>query len=111
MATDLVIHTHRDLTQLRIKLAIGFVLIWGVFFALLATGAAEGVPRFIGSAILVAVALAFYFLGTVIALWRHHQHRWAIFALNLLAGWTFVGWVVAIVWACLPIHRGEGEGD
>jgi len=24
----------------------------------------------------------------------------AIFALNLFLGWTFVGWVIALVWAC-----------
>lgn len=42
---------------------------------------------------------ALYFLPTVIALKRRHANSKAIFALNLLAGWTVVGWIVAVVWS------------
>ena len=39
-----------------------------------------------------------YFLPSIIA----HQKRdfRGIFILNLLFGWTVIGWVVALVWAC-----------
>lgn len=40
-----------------------------------------------------------YFLPSIIAEFRKHVSFKAILALNLLAGWTFIGWVVAIVWA------------
>ena len=30
---------------------------------------------------------------------RGHNNTTAIIVLNLLAGWTFVGWIVALVWA------------
>lgn len=43
--------------------------------------------------------LAVYFLPTLIALSRKRDNSGAIFALNLFAGWTFFGWLVAIVWA------------
>lgn len=44
------------------------------------------------------VALLF-FLPTVIALLRNH-HNWAPIALvNVLLGWTVLGWVVALVWS------------
>lgn len=40
---------------------------------------------------------ALYFLPTI-AGW-HKKNVGAILTLNLLLGWTFIGWVVALVWA------------
>lgn len=40
-----------------------------------------------------------YFLPFIIALGREHIDSTAIFVLNLFLGWTFFGWVVALVWA------------
>ncbi|WP_375141990.1 superinfection immunity protein [Pedobacter sp.] len=38
-----------------------------------------------------------YFLPTIIG-WKKHNIA-SIMLLNLFLGWTFIGWVVAIVWA------------
>lgn len=46
-----------------------------------------------------AIAFAVYFLPSWIAHSRNKANIGAIFALNFLAGWTFIGWVVALVWA------------
>jgi hypothetical protein len=43
--------------------------------------------------------MAFYFLPTIIALVRQKRNTIAILVLNLFLGWTFVGWVVALVWS------------
>jgi hypothetical protein len=43
--------------------------------------------------------VAVYFLPTIVALIRRHQSSAAIFLLNLLLGWTVVGWLVAAVWS------------
>lgn len=48
---------------------------------------------------LIAVVLAVYFLPHLIARSRHHANKTAIFMLNLLAGWTVIGWIGALVWA------------
>jgi hypothetical protein len=45
------------------------------------------------------VSLGIYFLPSVIATNRHHRERLPFFILNLLAGWTFLGWVAAFVWS------------
>ncbi len=45
------------------------------------------------------VGLVFYFVPTIIALMREHQSGCAIGVVNLLFGWSFVGWVVSLVWA------------
>ena len=42
---------------------------------------------------------ALYFLPALVARRRRHHNTLAIFALNLLAGWTAVGWIIVLVWA------------
>jgi Superinfection immunity protein len=48
---------------------------------------------------LLLLGLAIYFLPWLVAMARKTPRAPAIFVLNLLLGWTFVGWVVALVWA------------
>jgi hypothetical protein len=45
------------------------------------------------------LSLVFYFLPTIIALIRKQPNALAIFLLNFFLGWTFIGWVVCLVWA------------
>lgn len=47
----------------------------------------------------VALMLAIYVLPAVVALVRDHPQKVAIIVLTIVAGWTFIGWVVALVWA------------
>ena len=49
--------------------------------------------------VLAAGAVYLYFLPALTAKRRKKANYRAIFMLNLLAGWTFVGWVIAMVWA------------
>ena len=56
----------------------------------------EGV---IGGVIVLLLLLVGYFLPFIIALARKHVDSTAIFVLNLFLGWTFFGWVVALVWS------------
>lgn len=49
---------------------------------------------------LILLGLATYFLPTIVALMTGKGNTLAIFVLNLFLGWTLVGWVVALVWAC-----------
>tara|TARA_R110002096_G_scaffold435927_1_gene664228 strand:+ start:1322 stop:1549 length:228 start_codon:yes stop_codon:yes gene_type:complete len=45
------------------------------------------------------VAILVYFLPTIMANSREHNNAQAICILNLFLGWTFLGWVIALVWA------------
>jgi len=40
-----------------------------------------------------------YFLPSIIAFVRRHPSKWAIVALNTFLGWTFLGWLIALIWA------------
>jgi len=50
---------------------------------------------------LVVLIFALYFLPTLIAFLRQHKNKLAIFLLNLLLGWTVLGWVVSLVWSVI----------
>lgn len=49
--------------------------------------------------ILLILAAAVYFLPWLVAWSKRHPNTGAIFALNLLLGWTLLGWIIALVWA------------
>lgn len=49
--------------------------------------------------------LALYFLPTITAHRRGHHQSLAIGLLNLFLGWTFLGWVVALVWAATAVRK------
>jgi hypothetical protein len=53
---------------------------------------------------MVLMALFIYFLPTVVAEARGHQNSGMIFLLNLLLGWTVLGWIGALVWAATAVR-------
>jgi len=48
---------------------------------------------------LLVISVLLYFLPALIA--HNKRHAGAIFLVNLFAGWTIVGWFVALIWACV----------
>ena len=46
-----------------------------------------------------------YFLPALIAILRQHQSWPAIAALNVLLGWTAIGWIIAFVWSLSAVRR------
>ena len=52
--------------------------------------------------IVLAFFLLIYFAPSIIGWMQAHQKRAAIFELNLCLGWTVLGWIASIVWACTP---------
>ena len=49
-------------------------------------------------AIIVAIASGLYMLPWAVAALRDVRH-WGVFWVNLLLGWTIIGWVIALVMA------------
>ena len=50
-------------------------------------------------ALLCILGFIAYWVPTLAANSNRHRNRAAIGMLNLFLGWTFIGWVVALVWA------------
>ena len=49
--------------------------------------------------VLFLLGFVLYFVPAFVAGSRGHPNAMAIVALNLLLGWTFLGWAAALVWA------------
>ena len=47
----------------------------------------------------LAILIGVYLLPTIIAGARHLPERGGIAVLNIFLGWTFIGWVPALIWA------------
>ena len=59
-------------------------------------------------AVWVLLVLAvIYFIPLTVARRRRHPNTVAIGILNLFLGWTFLGWVAALVWGELCVERGD----
>lgn len=54
--------------------------------------------------IILALILGGYFIPTIIAHRKSHPNKSAIIALNILAGWTFAGWLVSFIWSLTNPH-------
>ena len=61
------------------------------------------IPFFHFHPIFMLVSLFLYFLPAYLA--RNRSDFTAILVLNLLAGWTFIGWIIALVWALSSGHQ------
>lgn len=49
--------------------------------------------------LLIVIVFGFYFFPTIIAIKRGKANVASIALVNLFLGWTFIGWIVALVWA------------
>ena len=50
--------------------------------------------------------IAVYLLPALIGFMREHPFRWRLLVVNVLLGWTGIGWIVTAFWAVLePSER------
>jgi hypothetical protein len=49
----------------------------------------------------LAILLGFYFIPTLVAGHLKHRQFVGILLLNVFLGWTFIGWVAALIWATI----------
>jgi hypothetical protein len=49
--------------------------------------------------VFLPIIFILYLLPTILAFSKNHHNRVAIGAVNLLLGWTVLGWIVAFIWS------------
>ena len=57
----------------------------------------------------VFISLALYFVPVVIAYVRRHNSSLAITVLTVVLGWTFAGWLAALLWSLNSDVKPEEE--
>ena len=57
----------------------------------------------------IVLGLFFYFIPSIVG--RHKRNAGAIFVMNLFLGWLFIGWVIALIWACTKDSSMERLAD
>lgn len=62
-------------------------------------------PDELTSRIMVGLIVAAYSLPLIVAWLRGHHNKVSISLLNLLLGWTGIGWLVALVWSASAISK------
>ena len=55
--------------------------------------------------LIIGMIFGLGFLPTIVAVNRKHNNTLAIFFMNLVLGWTFFGWIGALIWACTDNRR------
>ncbi len=49
--------------------------------------------------LVLIVGLLIYFIPCLIAGMREHKYFYFVAIINLVLGWTFLGWIAALMWA------------
>jgi hypothetical protein len=70
---------------------------------LAAAGDASGNPAL--GVVLIILGVILYWVPSIVAGTRHVRNLGSVIAINLLVGWTLVGWVVALAMALRTVDR------
>ncbi len=93
------------------------ILLLAATSLLVAYNGKESIDFLLGGTIAVVVvvgsvvpAIWLAFLPTLVAWGGEDQNTRSILLINLLLGWTIVGWFVALIWACQGLASEEESG-
>lgn len=48
---------------------------------------------------IIIITALIYFIPTVICLIRKHTYKLYIICLNIILGWTLIGWIASLIWS------------
>ena len=77
---------------------------------------ADSIARYQGGGmpkgmVMIIVLVMLYLLPTMLAWKRRSRRRWRITAINVLLGWTVIGWIVSMVLTFAYEPPADGETD
>jgi Superinfection immunity protein len=57
----------------------------------------------------VVIGLGLYIAPTIVALTRKHPNAGPVAIINILLGWTLIGYAIALAWAFMAIEGNEAK--
>lgn len=61
--------------------------------------------------LLIALFLGVYFIPVYVASAKQSKNFTSILLLNIFLGWTFIGWVAALIWATMAEASKKAESN
>ena len=95
------------------KLLIGTVLLLvvGLICSVIGGGNYHNIFSILGSGAciisVVVLGLTLYFLPAIMAYKNGHESRQVILLIDFLFGWTLIGWLASLIWACVKNDNKE----
>ena len=59
--------------------------------------------------LIIIFSIILFLLPIIIAISRNHPNKVAIILINVLVGWTGIGWLIALIWSVLAIPSERSE--
>lgn len=59
---------------------------------------------FLMMGVMTVLSIGIYMIPTVIAIARHHHRSMLILIINILTGWTVIGWIACLVVALMTAN-------
>jgi len=56
---------------------------------------------------IIIITTLIYFIPTGICLIRKHTYKFYIICLNIILGWTLIGWIVSLIWSFIDNKKTE----
>ena len=56
---------------------------------------------------IIIITALIYFIPTVVCLIRKHTYKFYIIFLNIILGWTLIGWIASLIWSFIDNKKTE----
>ena len=56
---------------------------------------------------IIIITALIYFIPTVVCLIRKHTYKFYIISLNIILGWTLIGWIASLIWSFIDNKKTE----
>lgn len=56
---------------------------------------------------MIIITALIYFIPTVVCLIRKHTYKFYIIFINIVLGWTLIGWIVSLIWSFIDNKKTE----